>query len=85
MTPVNSSTLPYRDRSMHRVDIPPAHTLIDNYEHLNKFETQLPPPPPPAVAAATLRAYNTPKKMEESRIMLEIRNSAPDVIIMTSH
>lgn len=61
-----------------------TRTPLDNYEQITKFDA--PPPPLPA----SVRNYGTASKkpvvkMEESRLMLEIRNSAPDVIIMTSH
>lgn len=82
------------DSVTHTIDITPTSTVIDNYEYINRnCETVLPPqqhqptpPPPPSSSIANMRNFNSaPRKMEESCIMLEIRNSAPDVIIMTSH
>lgn len=57
-------------------------------------ETILPPPLSHVTTMPTIHATHgrhpyahaqPPRKMEESCLMLEIRNSAPDVIIMTSH
>lgn len=56
-----------------------ANTLeMDDFSHLADI------PPPPIVCS---KHDPTKKniKMEESRIYVDIRNSAPDVIIMTSH
>lgn len=78
------------DSVTHTIDITPTSTVIDNYEYRNgsNGETVLhhPPPPPSSSSSISMRNFNAPpRKMEESCIMLEIRNSAPDVIIMTSH
>lgn len=61
--------------------------VVYTYEHPNKYET---PSPAPSSTTTSLRTFGSgPKKnavkMEQSQLMLEIRNSAPDVIIMTSH
>lgn len=90
----------YRDRydntepsTAHTIDATPSNAVIDNYERMHKCETgaalimaSTPPPPPPShTLGNSARNFNAPKKkMEESCIMLEIRNSAPDVIIMTT-
>lgn len=77
------------DSVTHTIDITPTSTVIDNYEYRNNGNgdlvlQSLPTPPPPS--SIHMRNFNSvPRKMEESCIMLEIRNSAPDVIIMTSH
>lgn len=67
--------------------------VVYTYEHPNKYDT-----PSPASSSTTTTAAATNNlrtftggskknsvKMEQSQLMLEIRNSAPDVIIMTSH
>lgn len=47
--------------------------------------TDIPTPPLPPSMNKQFAVPRKERKMEESRVMLEIRNSAPDVIIMTSH
>lgn len=91
MQPSHLTHLPCRgdsrsDSITRTIDTTPTSTVIDNCEYRNRSngETMLPPPPPPS--SIHMRNFGTaPRKMEESCIMLEIRNSAPDVIIMTSH
>lgn len=59
--------------------------VVYTYEHPCKYEMPL---PAPSSATANLRTFTGTGrnvKMEQSQLMLEIRNSAPDVIIMTSH
>lgn len=62
--------------------------VVYTYEHPNKYET--PSSASSSTTTTNLRTFgggskkNT-VKMEQSQLMLEIRNSAPDVIIMTSH
>lgn len=64
--------------------------VVYTYEHPNKYDT--PSPAPSSTATTSLRTFTgggskkNSVKMEQSQLMLEIRNSsAPDVIIMTSH
>ena len=82
--PGEKSTCPHRhstnrDKSQ-VIGMTPTSIEMDDFGQL----TEIPPPPLPP----SLRNFDPTKKnikMEESRVMLEIRNSAPDVIIMTSH
>lgn len=73
----------------------PSNIGVYNYEPVYKYSS---PSPVGTTASSTGTATTTsndmrtftggtkkPSKMEESHILLEIRNSAPDVIIMTSH
>lgn len=70
----------------------PSPGFVYTYEHPTKYET--PSPVVPSSATTNLRTFTggggggTRKsnvKTEHSQLTLEIRNSAPDVIIMTSH
>lgn len=99
MQPSHTTHLPCRDSRCdsvtHTIDITPTSTVIDNYEYSRNSGnggtvlpvTGLPMSTPTPPSSIHMRNFNTsaPRKMEESCIMLEIRNSAPDVIIMTSH
>ncbi|XP_055323319.1 uncharacterized protein LOC129578577 [Sitodiplosis mosellana] len=87
------STYDRRDASITPKSTSPGVGVVYTYEHPSKYET---PSPAPSSATTTttssnpLRTFGSgPKKnavkMEQSQLMLEIRNSAPDVIIMTSH
>ncbi|XP_037028009.1 uncharacterized protein LOC119068503 isoform X2 [Bradysia coprophila] len=76
---------PPGEKNLHRQSIhkdkcrmQPNTIEMEDFGHLTDI-----PPPPPKVCQK-----HDPKKsikMEESRIYVDIRNSAPDVIIMTSH
>lgn len=85
------STYDRRDASITPKSTSPAVGVVYTYEHPNKYETPSPAPSSTTTTASNpLRTFGTgPKKntvkMEQSQLMLEIRNSAPDVIIMTSH
>lgn len=76
--------------------ITPSNAGIYSYEHPSKYGTPSPVSSSTPTTATTtmdtpnMRTFNTGSKkntvkMEQSQLMLEIRNSAPDVIIMTSH
>lgn len=85
------STYDRRNASITPKSTSPAVGVVYTYEHPNKYETPSPAPSSTTTTASNpLRTFGTgPKKntvkMEQSQLMLEIRNSAPDVIIMTSH
>lgn len=60
-------------------DSTPTTIEMEGYGHLRDL------PPPPLPPNMEKHFGKGGRKMEESRVCLEIRNSAPDVIIMTSH
>lgn len=59
--------------------------VVYTYEHPCKYEMPLPAPSSATTNLRTFTGTGRNVKMEQSQLMLEIRNSAPDVIIMTSH
>lgn len=67
---------------------PPSTTAtLSSHDEIDADISLPPPPPPPSSHTPVNNAHNfnaPKKKTEESRIMLEIRSSAPDVIIMTA-
>lgn len=64
---------------------PPPPVEMNDFSH-HQF-TDIPPPPASIITCSKHHHDQNKKniKMEESRIYVDIRNSAPDVIIMTSH
>lgn len=77
-TPPGEKTLHRQSIHKDKCRMQPNTIEMEDFGHLTDI-----PPPPPKVCQK-----HDPKKsikMEESRIYVDIRNSAPDVIIMTSH
>lgn len=83
-----STNTSHSQQSQHEKSHTPATTI-----ELEEFGRQMADLPPAAITCSKhqqhLQHLNEQKKnnikMEESRIYVDIRNSAPDVIIMTSH
>ncbi|KAJ6637091.1 Neuropilin and tolloid-like protein 2 [Pseudolycoriella hygida] len=77
-TPPGEKTLCRQSVHKDKCRMQPNTIEMEDFAHLTDI-----PPPPPKVCQKHDPKKNI--KMEESRIYVDIRNSAPDVIIMTSH